>query len=100
MHSCVDETTFRCLSEKEVICTSDGARLGFVFDLEIDLSSGCIKALLLPENKAFSFSRKPGYRVLLEWVERIGEDLILVCRYQRLSPAENGKGGKKGRNIC
>lgn len=82
--------TFLELSAKEVICTCDGARLGYINDLELE--GGRVCAYLLPDRRLFCFSRKPRYRVETPWVERIGEDLILVCRYQRL---ENDKRGKK-----
>ena len=33
---------------KEVVCLSDGARLGFVRDAEIDLETGRVTALIIP----------------------------------------------------
>lgn len=83
--------TFRELSLKEVICTTDGARLGYINDLEFDCGTGCIAAFLLPDNRFFSFTHKPRYRICREWVERIGEDLILVCRYELLSGCKKSK---------
>ena len=76
--------TFLELSAKEVICTRDGARLGYINDLELDAACGKVFAYLLPDRRPFCFSRKPRFRVEVSWVERIGEDLILVCRYQCL----------------
>ena len=83
MYSCVN-MTFSALSSKEVICIADGTRLGYIGDLEFDGTNGRIAAYLLPSNRFFNFSRKMCYRVCREWVEKIGEDLILVCRYERL----------------
>ena len=77
--------TFKELCGKEVICTCDGARLGYVNDLEFDEKTGCVCALLLPDNKPFSFSRKPRFRVCLDWIEQFGKDLILICRYEELN---------------
>ena len=56
-----------------------------VEDLEFDEKTGCICALLLPDNKPFSFSRKPRFRVCLDWIEQFGKDLILICRYEELN---------------
>ena len=83
--------TFLELSAKEVICTCDGARLGYVNDLELDAAGGRVFAYLLPDRRLFCFSRKPRYRVQTNWVERIGEDLILVGRYQCLEKEKNSK---------
>ena len=77
--------TFKELCGKEVICTCDGARLGYVNDLEFDEKTGCVCALLLPDNKPFSFSRKPRFRVCLDWIKQFGKDLILICRYEELN---------------
>ena len=76
--------TWKELCVKEVICSRDGARLGYFCDFEADIDSGCIFAFLLPDNKGFSFSKKAKYRVRREWIERIGEDVILVCRYEKI----------------
>ena len=83
--------TFKELSTKEVICISDGARLGFICDMELSVYDGCITAFLLPDTGLFSFSNKPRYRVCREWVEKVGEDLILVCRYEQLSGGHGPK---------
>ena len=87
--------TYSSLSAKEVICTCDGVRLGYIGDLELDACGGRVLAYLLPDNRFFSFSRKMRYRVALDWVEKMGEDLILVCRYERIEYPF-----KKGRRDC
>ena len=86
--------TYRELSSKEVICITDGARLGYICDLEFSPSSGCVHAFYLPDTRFFSFSNKPRYKICREWVEKYGEDLILVCRYEVLG-RENTKREKK-----
>ena len=80
--------TFSELSAKEVICTTDGTRLGYIGDLEFDDFGGQVCAYLLPCSGFWCFSRKPCYRVRREWVEKTGEDLILVCRYERLEKSK------------
>jgi sporulation protein YlmC with PRC-barrel domain len=76
--------TLSALSDKEVICTTDGTRLGYIADIEFDAFGGQVCAYLLPATGFWSFSRRPCVRVRREWVEKMGEDLILVCRYERL----------------
>ena len=82
--------TAKDLSSKEVICVCDGRRLGYICDYELSPDAACVRAFLLPDGRPFSFSSRPKYRVCRDWVEKIGEDLILVRRYEELR-AEKGK---------
>ena len=41
------------LKAKEVICVSDGAKLGFVSDVEIDLESGRLVSVIVQGNYKF-----------------------------------------------
>lgn len=67
------------LRDKEVISTCDGARLGYVCDVEIDLCCGRLTAILVPgESKCFGFVRGKCLRIPWECIERIGDDIILV----------------------
>lgn len=67
------------LRDKEVISTCDGARLGYVNDVEIDLCCGRLIAILVPgEPKCFGFVRGKCLRIPWECIERIGDDIILV----------------------
>lgn len=77
--------TFKELCTREVICMTDGARLGFINDLEFSPDCCTVCAYLLPSTAFLSFSNKPKYRIECNWVERFGEDIILVRRYQVLS---------------
>ena len=65
---------------KEVICLSDGRRLGFVSDVQIEIPEGAIKSILVPGPCRFFgfFGRKDDF--LIPWcaIRRIGPDLILV----------------------
>ncbi|MCH5186264.1 MAG: YlmC/YmxH family sporulation protein [Oscillospiraceae bacterium] len=68
------------LRQKEVINICDASRLGYVYDVEIDFSSGYIKSVILPEKgRFFSFFGKSKDRII-PWdkIVRIGEDLVLV----------------------
>lgn len=64
---------------KEVINIKDGARLGFVSDIEIDIECGKVLALVVPGMCTFwFFSRDPDYVIPWNSIEKIGEDIILV----------------------
>ena len=80
------------LKNKEVICLSDGARLGYVSDAEFDLDSGLLVSLTVPfSEKLFSFSKCEVYRILWADIERIGDDVILVRTKCRLCEGEKGR---------
>lgn len=65
---------------KEVVNISDGCRLGFVRDLEVDVEGGRICAIFVPGPwRWFSSLRHGGcYRIPWSCIRQIGNDLILV----------------------
>jgi YlmC/YmxH family sporulation protein len=66
--------------QKEVINISDGRRLGFVSDVEIDLETGKIDAIILAGvGRLFGILGKES-EFVIPWdkIARIGEDIILV----------------------
>jgi len=65
---------------KEVINLHDGARLGYVNDVEIDMESGRVQALVIPGRlKLFGLlGREEDCIVPWSGIEKIGEDIILV----------------------
>jgi len=68
------------LKQKEVINMNDGKRLGFVFDIEINLEDGRIEAIILPgTGKLFGIIGKDT-EIVIPWdrVKIVGEDTILV----------------------
>ena len=68
------------LKEKEVISITDGSRYGFVGDVEFDLESGQVHALVVPGRlRLFGLLGREADRVV-PWnsVRRFGEDIILV----------------------
>ncbi len=71
--------------QKEVINISDGKRLGFVSDVEIDLESGKIDAIILPGvGRLFGLLGKENEFVIpWEKIKKIGEDIILVDLEER-----------------
>ena len=68
------------LKAKEVINVSDGAKLGYVSDVEIDLSDGRLTSLIIPG--AFRLLGFLGKEedILIKWenIKKIGEDFIMV----------------------
>ncbi|MBQ2733808.1 MAG: YlmC/YmxH family sporulation protein [Clostridia bacterium] len=71
--------TLSQLKEKEVINVCDGRRLGCVEDIEFEIDSGRICALLLSERGGILGFGK-GEPLSLPWsaIKRIGPDIILV----------------------
>ena len=66
--------------QKEVINLTDGARLGFVFDAEIDAETGKIMALIIPgQGKVLGiFGKEDEYRIPWECIRKIGDDIVLI----------------------
>lgn len=68
------------LRDKEIIDIGSGNRYGYVGDLEIDLESGKVRALIVPGRlRLFGLLGRERERVF-SWdcVRRFGEDIILV----------------------
>lgn len=68
------------LKTKEVINVSDGARLGFVSDMLIDLETGKLTALLVPgAYRLMGFLGKED-DIVIKWekIKKIGDDIIIV----------------------
>lgn len=65
---------------KEVINVTDGKRLGFVSDVEIDIVTGQILSLIIPGPYRFFglFWREDDYILPFGCISRIGEDIILI----------------------
>lgn len=80
------QNRFSELRCKEVINICDGCRLGYVGDIEIDMRTSCITALIVPGAAKFFglFGREDDYIIPWEAVKRTGEDIILIeCEFQR-----------------
>ncbi|MEW6726744.1 YlmC/YmxH family sporulation protein [Desulforudis sp. 1088] len=80
------------LRMREVINVLDGRRMGMIKDIDIDLETGRITALILPGSTRLMgfFGREEEIVVPWEKIVRIGVDVILVeaphysePRYQR-----------------
>ncbi|MBC8014839.1 MAG: YlmC/YmxH family sporulation protein [Sporomusaceae bacterium] len=68
------------LKLKEVINTIDGKRLGGITDIEIDVESGKLVAIVVPGNGKFLglFGRNEDVVIPWEKISKIGFDVILV----------------------
>lgn len=76
------------LRQREVINITDGKRLGFVSDLDVDLDEGRIRSIIIPaQNNLLSiFSRSGDYVIPWEQIKKIGSDVILVDLQQFTIP--------------
>ena len=67
------------LRRLDVINIGDGRRLGCVYDLDLDIETGEILALVLPgEGGIFGIGRQPDIAIPWDRVVRVGVDVILV----------------------
>ena len=74
------KSTVSELRDKEVIDISGGSRFGYVGDVEVDLETGQVKALVVPGRlRLFGLLGREKDRIF-PWssVRRFGEDIILV----------------------
>ena len=65
---------------KEVICISDGRRVGFIEDLEVEVPEGAITAILVPGPGRLMGLGPCKHRFCIPWhcIRRIGPDIVLV----------------------
>ena len=90
---------FTQLQCKEVICISDGRRLGFVTDVLVEVPEGTICAIVVPGKCRLlgSFGRTDDFIIPWNCIRRIGPDIILVdtkpedCRVPRPRPGFGAK---------
>lgn len=68
------------LKIKEVINVADGRRLGTITDIEIDLESGRLTAIVVPGTGKFLglFGKNDDIIIPWEKIHKIGLDVILV----------------------
>jgi YlmC/YmxH family sporulation protein len=73
-------TSFCELRRKEVVNVRDGARLGCVCDLEIDLCTGTVCAIIVPGPPRFWGIMKSNEELVIPFnkISKIGDDVILV----------------------
>ena len=68
------------LRQKEVINAKDCKRLGFVADVDFNMETGCIVAIIVPGPGCFCgfLGREKEYIIPFCDIKKIGEDIILV----------------------
>ena len=68
------------LQAKDVINIVDGRRLGAIGDLDIDLESGLVRAMIIPPVGRFFGLVSGGEEVVIPWgrIVKIGADVVLV----------------------
>ncbi len=66
--------------QKEVISITEGRRLGFISDVEIDFEKGVIESIVIPGQGRFFglFGAAEDIHIPWEDIYKIGDDLILV----------------------
>ncbi len=85
---------FTDLHCKEVICITDGRRLGFIQDVIIQLPQGEVSAIVIPGKCKLGGFGPPKDDLVIPWncIRRIGPDTVLVdikpedCRVLREKP--------------
>ena len=68
------------LKNKQVVCVSDGGVLGFVSDVEFDIETGNLTAIIIyGKPKLFGvFGREDDLRILWKDISVIGNETVLV----------------------
>lgn len=87
----VNFTQLHC---KEVICISDGRRLGFISDARVELPEGKLTAIIVPCPCRIFGIMGPKDDYVIPWcrIKQIGPDIVLVdvrpedCRVPRHKP--------------
>ena len=84
-------TKFTQLQCKEVICISDGRRLGFISDVEVEFPEGKVVAIIVPGpcRVLRLWGQKDDFCIPWGCIKKIGPDIVLVdvkpddCRVPR-----------------
>lgn len=68
------------LKQKEVININDGRRLGLVADVEINMETGNLEAIIIPAGGKFLGFFSKENDIVIGWnnIKKIGVDVILV----------------------
>ena len=73
-------TRYSKLRQKEVVNILDGARLGYICDLVLEVGTGKVCAIVVPGPSRLSFLFKGERDSVIPWgnIRKIGEDVVLV----------------------
>ncbi len=80
MNSAVMKSSINSMKSKEVINISDGARLGFVSDVEIDVETGRLVSIVVPGAYRMLGLFGKEDDIVIEWddIKKIGDEIIIV----------------------
>lgn len=77
-----DDMRLICLQSKDVINASTGTKIGFVVDVELDVNTLCMEALIVERFSPFKFlclsKGPPTMTIPVCHIITIGEDVIIV----------------------
>lgn len=75
---------------KDVVNVADGKKLGNVGDIDIDLTTGKIQAVIIGGSRVLGFFGKDD-EIVIPWknIVKIGSDVILVRYKDASQPEEN-----------
>ena len=82
------ECRVRDLRRKEVVSLQDGARLGFVSDVEVQLPEGQLRGAIVQTPGRFFglFGPREEYYIPWDAIRQMGEDILLVERSIKNAP--------------
>jgi YlmC/YmxH family sporulation protein len=68
------------LRVKEVVSVNDGKRLGYIFDLEIDMDTGRVISFVIPGGGRILGFLGRGGELVIDWenIKKVGKDVVLV----------------------
>lgn len=69
------------LKNKEVINIGDGRSLGFIYDIEVNLTDGTIDGIVIPaERGLFRLFSSKDNDIVIKWdkIRTVGDDVVLV----------------------
>ena len=79
------------LNSKQVINTKTGCHLGFVNDVEINTCDGRVSALIIFGRSRLLGRRDGDIRICWKDIEVSGDDIILVCNSECVTPSASGR---------
>ncbi len=88
------------LQAKDVINIVDGRKLGSIGDLDIDLETGLIRSMIIPQSGRFFGLMGGGDEVVIPWTQivKIGSDVVLVDLRQGLLESHELQESRSERN--
>ncbi len=78
------------LRAKEAVSVNDGSRLGYIFDMEIDVDDGRILSFIIPGGNRFMgfLGRGAEFVVPIDKVVKVGVDVILIDDSDMIIPGK------------